>query len=435
MKFFAFVAALIVLIGPVFAVGNLTVTGIDLVPVSNYTNSNTSVELLNLSLKVTTETGSRIVTVSMINVSLGNGSTTGNVSSVELYLGNDTTVIGRSSTGANATTFNVSITNTLVVNSTSNATVIVRFNMSRNATTRQLLSAIVASASDIGVDSAGSNVTLSTIQSNTTQLQDIHANVSIGPSFVDTGAINQTLVYTIVPTGKDGINRTIISIPSGYNFTNISTVQVDGSNTTGGVTVTTSPSYINVTMTTPTTQTIKVSFNVNTSGSAVSSTAFTSTIDGGNRTGMATDLTGANSTNITTQQLITVIGVALAKGAAIVNGTDYWEFNFTLNFTATATGLVQFKMSNWVDTSSTPNTLYLNTSSAYYATLRNNSGNFSDPNGNFNVTNSYGDNTGISQSASQGGNLPLVMRMIIPSGTAVSSTWAATYNFLFRTTP
>lgn len=428
MKWVLSILFVLLLLSPAFAVGNVTVTGSGLMPNSNFTNSNTSAVFLNLSFAVTTENGSRIVNITRLNISLGNGSTTGNVSAVELYLSNDTTVIGSAVNSMNSTAFNISIPNTLVVNSSSNASVIVRFNISFNATTRQLLSAILGSAADVLVND-GSNVASAAIQSNATQLQSLQANTSVFPQFVDTNVINQTIVYTIVPTGKDGINRTVITIPSGYNLTNVSTVQVDGSNTTGGVTTTTAPNYINVTLTTATTQAIKVTFNVNTSAVRVNSTAFTSTVDGGNLSNIATSA-AAGLTNITTQQIINVTNVALAKGAAIVNGTDYWEFNFTLSFTANLTGTIQFKMTNWTDASSPPNTINLNTSSAYYATLRNNS-NFSDNNGKFNVTNIYGD-IGLNRTTTDSSSLTLILRMIIPSGTAVSSTWAATYNFLFR---
>ncbi len=422
---------LVLLSSPVFAVGNVTVTGAGLMPNGNFTNSNTSAVFLNLSFAVTTETGSRIVNITRLNVSLGNGSTTGNVTAVELYMSNDTTVIGSAVMNLNATAFNVSIPNTLVVNSSSNASVIVRFNITFNATTRQLISAILGSSGDV-LTNDGADVTVAAaILSNATQLQNIHANVTVEPKFVDTSVINQTIVYFITPTGKDGVNRTIITIPSGYNITNVLSVEVDASNTTSGVANTTAPGYINITLTTATTQKIKVSFNVNTSATRVNSTAFSAFIDGGNLSNITSDPIPAGSTNVTTQQLINVSNVALAKGAAIVNGTDYWEFNFTITYTANVTGTIQFKMTNWTDASSPPNTINLNTTAGvYYASLRNNS-NFSDPNAKFNVTNVYGD-IGINRTVTDGSSATFILRMIIPSGSAISSTWAATYNWLFR---
>ena len=144
MRILALVALFAMLmLSPVFAVGNITITGRDLVPVNNYTNSNTSVAMLNLSLAVTTETGSRTVNITFLNISLGNGTNVGNISAVELYMSNDTTVIGSSVTPTNSTMFNITISNKLVVNSTSNASIIIRFNLTRNATSRGLLSAVI----------------------------------------------------------------------------------------------------------------------------------------------------------------------------------------------------------------------------------------------------------------------------------------------------
>ncbi len=436
MKILALAALFAALmLGTVFAVGNVTITGRDLVTVNNYTNSNTSVVMLNLSLDVTTEAGSRTVNVTFLNISLGNGTNVGNVSAVELYLGNDTTVIGSSVTPTNSTTFNVTITNKLVVNSTSNASIIVKFNLTRNATSGGLLSAVIGSSVDVGVDSDGSNVTFSnTVVSNATRIQSLHANASVSPQFIDTNVINQSIVYTIIPTGTDGINRTIIWVPSGYNLTNVSTVEVDTANVTSGVTYTTASNYINVTMSTATTNRIKVTFNVNTSVTRVDSAAFMSFMHGGNLTNISTDTPTAGSTNVTTQQIVNVTNILVNKGAAIVNGTDYWEFNLTLNFTANISGLLQFKMSNWTDASSPPNTIHLNTSSTFYATLRNNT-NAADNNGKFNVTSVYVSGAGINQTITNSGQLTLILRMILPSGTAISNTWAATYNFLFRTNP
>jgi len=426
-----FVLVFMLLVSPVFAVGNITVTGRDILPGGNYTNSNTSVALLNITFAITVEPGAS-VNITAINIGVGNGSTSGNISAIELYLSNDTTVVGSSGTPTNATSYNIS-TNTIVVTNSSNASVIVRVNVSRNVTTRQLLSVLLVSAADITRDS-GSNVTVSgTILSNATQIQDLHANVSISPNFVDTNAINQTIVYTIVPTGADAINHTIITIPSGYNLTNISTIQLDGSNITANVT-SIGKGYINISIPTPTTNPIKVTFNVNTSTTRVIGT-FTSTIDGHNRTGIPAEHANVSAVNVTTQQLINVTSVALAKGAAIVNGSDYWEFNFTINFTATMTGLIQFKMTNWTDASSPPNNIHVNESTTYYATLRNNSANFSDANGKVNITNYYVDNWGINRTVTENSTLTFILRMIIPSGTAVSNSWASTYNWLFRTSP
>ena len=127
-----FVLVFMLLVSPVFAVGNITVTGRDILPGGNYTNSNTSVALLNITFAITVEPGAS-VNITAINIGVGNGSTSGNISAIELYLSNDTTVVGSSGTPTNATSYNIS-TNTIVVTNSSNASVIVRVNVSRNVT-------------------------------------------------------------------------------------------------------------------------------------------------------------------------------------------------------------------------------------------------------------------------------------------------------------
>ena len=424
MKFIILAAVFLFLISPVFAAGNLSVTSTILAP--SYINTRTVTNMLNLTMNSTVGN----TNITSLNVTIGGNVTIGNVSSVVLLNAAGSAIA--SSTTFNSTTskFAISIPAGFNASSGANTSFTVAVNLSGSAI-KTNVSLQIESSAVFGVDSS-SNVTFDAGFVNSTEslIQDIHANASITPNFIDTNAINQTLVYTIASTGRDSINRTIITIPSGYNLTNISTIQVDGSNTTGGVTTTTSPNYINVTITTPTTQMIKVFFNVNTSSTRVNASAFTSVIDGGNISSAATD-TVSPGINVTTQQMINA-SVSLAKGAAIVNGTDYWEFNFTLGFTANVTGLLQFKMSDWTDASSSVNRLNINTSSVYYATLRNES--IFNTTGIFNVTTSYISNVGLTRTVTDSSTWSLILRMIIPSGTPISNSWASTYGFLFRPT-
>ncbi len=413
------------LLSPVFAVGNLNITSTNLAP--TYINTRTVTNMLNLTMNSTN--GNTNITA--INVTIAGNATVGNITGVFL-LNSTGSTIASSTTNSTASKFTVSIPAGFNASSGANTSFVIAINLSGSAT-KSNVSVQIASSVEFGVDS-GSNVTLVSgfVNSTESQIQDIHANVSIYPQFVDTNVINQTIFYIIMPTGRDAIKNITITIPSGYNFTNISTVELDGSNITSNIT-TTAPNYINVTATTSTTNRIKITFNVNTSSTRVNATAFTSTIDGGNLTGISTDLTSAGSTNVTTQQIINGTNIEILKGAAIVNGTDYWEFNFTLSFSANLAGTIQFKMTNWTDASNT--TLGIYSGATYYVTLRNNT-NFSDSNGKFNVTNVYGDNNvGVNQSITDSGALKLTLRMVIPLSTKISSTWAATYNFLFRTTP
>src|SRR3989338_2708058 len=413
MKFIILAAVFLFLISPVFAAGNLSVTSTSLAP--SYTNTRTVTNMLNLTMNSTVGN----TNITSLNVTIGGNVTIGNVSSVVLLNAAGSAIA--SSTTFNSTTskFAISIPAGFNASSGANTSFTVAVNLSGSAI-KTNVSLQIESSAVFGVDSS-SNVTFDAGFVNSTEslIQDIHANASITPNFIDTNAINQTLVYTIASTGRDSINRTIITIPSGYNLTNISTIQVDGSNTTGGGTTTT-----------PTTQMIKVFFNVNTSSTRVNASAFTSVIDGGNISSAATD-TVSPGINVTTQQMINA-SVSLAKGAAIVNGTDYWEFNFTLGFTANVTGLLQFKMSDWTDASSSVNRLNINTSSVYYATLRNES--IFNTTGIFNVTTSYISNVGLTRTVTDSSTWSLILRMIIPSGTPISNSWASTYGFLFRPT-
>src|SRR3989338_1894081 len=402
MKFILLAAVFsLFLISPAFAEDNLSVTSTNLAP--EYINTRTVTNMLNLTMNSTVGN----TNITSLNVTIGGDVTVGNVSSVVLF--NATGSIIASSTTFNSTTskFTVSIPAGFNASSGANTSMIVAVNLSGSAT-KTNVSIQISSSAEFVVDNSR-NVTFTSGFRNSTEslIQDIHANVSISPNFVDTNAINQTLVYSIVSTGRDKMNNTIITIPSDYSFVNISNVELEGANNTAIETVTTSPNYINVTLSI-TKSKIKVFLNVNTSNSRINSSAFTSTITGGNISSAATDIVSPGI-NVTTQQLINA-NVSIAKGAAIVNGTDYWEFNYTLSFTANVTGLLQFKMSDWTDASSSVNRLNINTSSVYYATLRNES--IFNTTGIFNVTTSYISNVGITRTVTDSSTWSMILRMI-----------------------
>jgi hypothetical protein len=281
------------------------------------------------------------------------------------------------------------------------------------------------------------NSTLATIR-------DVHANVTVSPRFVDTSVANQTFAYLFNISGTDSITNLTISIPSGYTLINLTNVERGGVNLTAGTdyTNTTLASQLNISLVSSTTQLLRILFIANTSSSSVLSSAFNSTIDGVSIFGASTDPASVNSTNVTTQPILNASDVAILKSTAIVNGTDYWEFNFTLNYTATILtgGLIQFKLTNW--TAGSQNISLTNATGATAvcaapncATLRNEA-NFNTTN-KFNVTNDYGSTTkGIFVSSITAANLVTVtLRMVIPSGTPISSSWQATYGFLFRAFP
>ncbi|MEK6888471.1 MAG: hypothetical protein AABX14_06010, partial [Candidatus Aenigmatarchaeota archaeon] len=362
MKFLILAAVFsLFLLSPAFAAGNLNVTSTSLAPV--YINTRTVTNMLNLTMNSTVGN----TNITSLNVTIAGNITIANVSGVFLINATGST-IASSTSNSTTTKFTVSIPAGFNASSGANTSLIIAVNVSGLANPSSNVSLQLESSAAFAVDSS-SNVTFSNfVNSTDSEIRDLHANASVSPNFVDTNAINQTITYSVVMTGHEKLNGTIITIPSGYSFVNISNVELEGANNTAIETVTTSPNYINVTLSI-TKSKIKVFFNVNTSNSRINSSAFATAISGGNLNNVTTD-TVSPGVNVTTQQLINVTNVALAKGAAIVNGTDYWEFNFTLGFTANVTGLLQFKMSDWTDASSSVNRLNINTSSVYYATLR-----------------------------------------------------------------
>ena len=160
--------------------------------------------------------------------------------------------------------------------------------------------------------------------------------------------------------------------------------------------------------------------------------AFNSTLTGSNLTNINTDVSGTNTT-VTTKVLISIVSVNAIKSTAYLNGTDYWEFSFTINFTANTSGILQFKMTNWTDDSGNSISLTNSTGNGYYATLRNDTS-FSTA-GKINVTQSYSNITsGVPFNANTLSNsYTVILRMVIPSTiSTVSSSWWATYSMLFR---
>ena len=427
------VFVLAVFVSPVLAIGTLSVTDYNLAP--TYINTNTSTAVLNLSLNATVG----IINITAIQVGFNGSATSANISAVEIY--NNTleaaNLIGNTSTiDTTANTSNVTLSSVFYLNVTSNATFIVAIKVAQGGT--RFTNIIVNLTSNETISTQGNgNISFTSasgwINSSAMQIQDLHANASMSPSYVDTNVYNQTFIYNITKTGNDRINEIIITIPSGYNITNVTNVTGDGADcvpSAGCVVNALSP--INVTISASDYQNIRIYFTVNTS-TPVDSIAFNSTITGGNLTAITTDVMN-ESTNATVKQLIVVESVNASKNAAYVNGSDYWEFNFTLNITANISGLVNFKMENWLNNDGislnlTNDTAYTNVTE-YYATLRED-GAFSTSN-KFNVTTVYNASRGVSIAATENNLYYIVLRMVIPKYTIVSSTWYTTYKMLFR---
>lgn len=276
------------------------------------------------------------------------------------------------------------------------------------------------------------------------------ANGSIVPRFVDTSVVNQQFIYSI-PSHNETITFLRINSTNstaGFIFTTITDVLLNSSScrvagqACDGSNVVVYPSGIDITFAgpvpgVPSTTTITVLFNA-TTPSSYNTTNFTAYVTSSTGTSLVTP-SSFGTTFVTTQQMINVSSVSIVKGSAVVNGSDFWEFRFALAFNADVTGVIQYKMNNWTDSLGRVMSTALGNGTSY-ATLRNNSGNFTDPNGKFDIYNDYVSNVGINRTAGQklqvsGATDYAYLRMYIPAGVVTSSTWSTGYSFLFRSAP
>ncbi len=427
------IIAVMFLITPAFAAGTLSVTRGSL-PTPAYINTGTNV-LLNVTLNATIGG----INVTGILVNFTGSASVSNFSTMLVYndSNNDGSIGTDALLGSNATfnsTANFTIVNlSISIPANTERYVLLALNVSRLATPRTNVAINITS--NYSITTGGSdNITIpsSYINSTLAQIQSVRANATLTPRYVDTGVPNQTFVYEILPTGMDTLNNATINLPGGYTLVWLESVERDGSNTTTLGNNQTNSSIINITMTTPTTNPVRVYFKANTSSAPVNSSAFTSVIGGGNLSNAATDVLNF-SANVTTKQLINVTSVGAIKSSALINGTDYWEFNFTLNVTATVSGLIHFRIDAWNNTAGQTigliNQTEIGNSTGYYATFRQNSTNM------LNVTAYYNFTRGISISATENSLYYMVLKMIIPSGTPSSSSWWTTYSMMFRSSP
>jgi hypothetical protein len=381
--------------------------------------------MLNLSLISTG--GDTNLTV--INVTIGNISIA-NVSSVSI-LNSSGTVLVANATNSTSSVFMVHVPSG--VNVTSSAiNLLIGINMSSSAAVGSNVYVLLNNTAAFGIDS-GSNVTFgnSVNLSYAPRIQDVHANASITPLIVDTNVINQSFVYNVSLTGIDKIDKIFVNVPAGFNIVNVTGVNFSTGDCVAGNNCipTFSPTRINVTFSSnqssSTLNPLRIFFIANTSATPASG-FFNSNITGSNLTEVSTDALTGNQTNATVKQVLNVTNIGAMKFAALSNGTDYWEFNFTINVTDTSTGLLQFKMSNWNDSSGN----IINLASAN-TTLRSSSD--FNTTSKFNITNDYNITQGLSYTGTSG-LITIFLRMVIPVGTPVSSTWYTTYNMLFRST-
>ena len=421
------VAMFFLLCSPVFA-ATLNITATNLAPA--FVNTRSSIDVLNFSLNVSG--GTNAVNLTSINVTIINAFIA-NVSAVQIKNATGS-VVASSTTNSSIDNFTVTFSNGFFVNGTTNGSLIVNINVSGNAAKHTLVAINISNSSILAAgDSTVFSSGAPSNQSSLMQVQDVHSNVSVSPNFVDTNVTNQTFTYTMLIT-TDRANKTTIFMPNGYNITNILNVSVDGTECLPGNVCPTAfnASQININFThnsnAGVTGTVRVNFTANTNASEINGTAFLSKVSGSNLTDV--DSEGTTVMNVTTRRMLNVTNVEIIKGTAIVNGTDYWEFNFTVQANANVSGLLQFKMSNFTEFSGG-----IITPTEGNFTLRKGAALTSS---SINVSHSYSlvDGIPISAGEAAGGFLvKLTLRILIPIGEVSSPSWQATYGMLFRSIP
>lgn len=448
-----FIGVMLALVAPAFAEGTLNVTrgGLN---APSYINTNQTVVVLNITLNATFGN----VNVTGINISLMGTASTGNISAVSVYNDSDNNgVIGSSDIllGANNTWDTVS--NISWVNFTTDFMVpaekvvffLIVFNTSTNAASVATVGANISSNLSIFVR-GNNNITIptTTINSTLSQIQDVHATGTLTSRFVDTSVVNQSFLAVLNVQGRDNFENISITVPPEYPIMNVTAL----SNTTAiiynislaglNLNISFGGNTINISNFTrgfnSEDSIIRINFTANTSAAAVPSLSVNLTISGGNLSYVNVTANSTGSLNVTTQVMISVINASVTKRTAIVNGTDYWEFNLTVNITANASGLLQFRMNNWSSTTRGSGILSLTNETGifgsgtltYYATLRNQSS--TSGSSQVNVTTDYGSLTrGLSLSYTALTRI-LVLKMIIPNGTPTADDWRTTYFMLFR---
>lgn len=397
-----------------------------------FINTRSNTTMLNISI-FANETP---ITIDAINITAGN--TTAYISSVRI-INSAGVLLGINSTlHAADTLILVNLSTDLILPAFGTDTILIVYEISSTAESRANISANITSTADFIANTSLENSTRYVITSGLVQIQDVYAEAAISPRIVDTNVVNQSFMYILNILGSDDINQTIITIPSQYQIVEIINVTRDGSSCISGtitcvveINSTLNTITLNITGAIDSTsgQTIIINFTLNTSSSATGNISVNSTITGSN-------LTLINSTLISgsleTKQLLQILNVEGTKTAALPNGTDYWEFNFTINITGNVTGHVEFKMNNWNNSQyeimNLTNQTTIDSSTGYFATFYR----ADDGNSTFNATTQYNTTMGFSISTAASTLYYFTLKMIIPDNTFVSSSWWTTYSMLFR---
>lgn len=431
----AAILAVSALASPAFAFLNVTSNYVNL---SSQTSLGSNATMLNLTFNLTDNT---TVNITCINFTFSSTNTTLNANQTNLsvcvynHTATSTNLLGCNATwNGSQTTVPVAIN----VSNETQATLLAVYEVFLNATQPMNTSLNISSNTSIGLDNLSIEINATfPIASNYTEVRTVRATAEISPHFVDTNITNQTFRYFISQTTGDSFNKTTINVPPGYalvNVTNYTIVRSMTNSTTVGGCV--DPCFFGANQINISDvggiKNITVYFTANTNASSISAREFNSTIDGTNIYGIHTE-PYAGSANVTTKPLINITNVAIIKNAAIVNGTDYWEFNLTVNVSEAIIGTAHFKLSDW-NSSSSGSLIALTNGSVNYATLRNNTAAFNESQ-SINLSSSYNSTNGLAINATSSSTANFILRMVIPAGTPIAADWWTTYGILMRTLP
>ena len=448
LPLFVVVILMLAMAAPAFA-GSVRINATNMAP--TYANTGDLVHVLTLSPMVN---ASGVTNITQLNITINRIDAPRNISGIFVYLNTTGGAVGSvvgSNTSITANVSRIAFTTVVNISEANHTLLFVLVNVSKGATSRSTFNVSLNATADIEIGPDHNVHNLSTTNSSTTQIQHVHAIGTLTPRYVDTNVKNQSFVMYLEINGTDMFENLSIKVPSEYPIANVTGLSNSTTTIYGNDTVGYSP-FLNITYGGDTINItdfrigfsnedayLKINLTANTSAAAVASFRFNVTLHGSNLSAVNVTDNATGSMNTTTQQLITAIGAAFTKRGAIINGSDFWELNLTINITANVSGILQFRMNNWNSTTAgfgllniTNETGLVTTNSANYALLRNTSSTGSTNSGQLNISTEYGAPTRGLALRYTGTTRVLILKMVIPLNTPTADDWGAAYFMLFR---
>lgn len=406
-----------------------------------FENTKKNLTMINLTLNLS---GVKAVKIESISIKLNTTSNkNANETNLVVCVFNSSSSLINCSSNWKGNETNITFSNLVITNDTvTNLLIVAQLN--ENLFTPLNFSILLENNDSIALNDSGVIITGNfPISSEFIEVHDLHANGEIRPRFVDTNVVKQKFIVIINKTGDESFDRVHILLPSILNLSNVTLYEwgtgQDSCSSPGCVF---SGNEINITRSG--TNYLKITFlattiNTTSVGSIEAKiyNSYLSDVDVDEKT--------TGSFNVTIKNLLQIIDQNVMKGAAIINGSDYWLFNITFNLTAPVNGTFQFKMSNWTRWSNSSFSIPLVSNNYYYAWFGKNLttikaqgvSNSSTSNDRTFITNTYGQEThGLSFSYSES-PFTIFVKMIIPNNSSYCcySDWFAQFWALFRATP